>query len=336
MEDVGATTTSPTIAAPNTSASSASSRATSRAARHDRLRGVEIERRRPSVRRLESNPATPGNALVLSIDIRLQALVEQLFGDRRGALVAIDPRERRVPGLCQQAELRPQPVRRRDRRRELARPQRVARQAAAEPGAARHLPAGSTFKPFMALAALTLGKRTPQQTVLIRAFSIRRPPLPRRQGGRPRHRRHVQFDRSSHATPTTTCSPTTSGRPDARLHGAAGFGRLTGIDLQGELKGALPSTRVEAHRATRRGSAEVVRRRDDLPRHRPGLQQLHPCCSWRRPKPPSRPAAALHAASGARGRELRDARRARATVPAARADGLETRASPSSRTRSTA
>src|SRR5205814_3339370 len=45
-----------------------------------------------AVRRLKSNPSTPGNTVVLSIDIRLQALVEQLFGDRRGALVAIDPR----------------------------------------------------------------------------------------------------------------------------------------------------------------------------------------------------------------------------------------------------
>ena len=40
-------------------------------------------------------PATrrpPGNTVELSIDIKLQQLVEQLYGDRRGALVAIDPR----------------------------------------------------------------------------------------------------------------------------------------------------------------------------------------------------------------------------------------------------
>jgi penicillin-binding protein 2 len=48
-----------------------------------------------AVRRLDSHAATPGNKLVLSIDIRLQALVEQMFGDRRGALVAIDPRTAR-------------------------------------------------------------------------------------------------------------------------------------------------------------------------------------------------------------------------------------------------
>ena len=49
-----------------------------------------------AVRRLDSHPPTPGNTLVLSVDIRLQALVEELFGDRRGALVAIDPRNGEV------------------------------------------------------------------------------------------------------------------------------------------------------------------------------------------------------------------------------------------------
>jgi hypothetical protein len=42
-----------------------------------------------AVRQLASKPATPGNTLQLSIDIRLQALVEELYGNRRGALVAI-------------------------------------------------------------------------------------------------------------------------------------------------------------------------------------------------------------------------------------------------------
>ena len=59
---------------------------------------------------LRSNPATPGNTVHLSIDIRLQALVERLYGNRRGALVAIDPRNGEVlafvskptfdPNLC--------------------------------------------------------------------------------------------------------------------------------------------------------------------------------------------------------------------------------------------
>ncbi|MDR2992037.1 MAG: penicillin-binding protein 2, partial [Burkholderiaceae bacterium] len=43
------------------------------------------------VRSLASHPATPGDSLRLTIDIKLQQLVEQLYGNRRGALVAIDP-----------------------------------------------------------------------------------------------------------------------------------------------------------------------------------------------------------------------------------------------------
>ena len=49
-----------------------------------------------AMRRLASHAATSGNTLMLSIDIRLQALVEEMFGDRRGALVAIDPRSGEV------------------------------------------------------------------------------------------------------------------------------------------------------------------------------------------------------------------------------------------------
>ncbi|MBS1179971.1 MAG: penicillin-binding protein 2, partial [Proteobacteria bacterium] len=49
-----------------------------------------------AIRRLSSHAPTPGNTLILSIDIRLQALVEDMFGDRRGALVAIDPRSGEV------------------------------------------------------------------------------------------------------------------------------------------------------------------------------------------------------------------------------------------------
>src|SRR5450830_980031 len=45
-----------------------------------------------ATRRLASSPATPGNTVTLSIDIKLQHLVEELFGERRGALVALDPR----------------------------------------------------------------------------------------------------------------------------------------------------------------------------------------------------------------------------------------------------
>ena len=45
-----------------------------------------------AVRKLASNPSTPGNVVMLSIDIKLQKLIEDMFGSRRGALVALDPK----------------------------------------------------------------------------------------------------------------------------------------------------------------------------------------------------------------------------------------------------
>ena len=52
-----------------------------------------------AVRKLHSQPATPGNSVMLSIDIKLQKLVEDLYGERRGALVALDPRNGEILAL---------------------------------------------------------------------------------------------------------------------------------------------------------------------------------------------------------------------------------------------
>ena len=52
-----------------------------------------------AVRRLDSFPATPGQTVKLSLDIKLQKMIEDLYGDRRGALVAIDPRTGEILAL---------------------------------------------------------------------------------------------------------------------------------------------------------------------------------------------------------------------------------------------
>src|SRR5690606_34936747 len=52
---------------------------------------VEVSAGGRVVRTLSRTPPVPGSNLILSIDIRLQKLAEELFGDRRGALVAIEP-----------------------------------------------------------------------------------------------------------------------------------------------------------------------------------------------------------------------------------------------------
>ncbi len=291
-----------------------------------------------AVRRLKSNPATPGNAIVLSIDIRLQALVEQLFGDRRGALVAIDPAQRRDPRLRQQAELRPEPVRRGDRRRELAGAQRIARQAAPEPGAARHLPARLDLQAVHGAGGADARQADAAADDLRpRLLQLRQPPLPRRQGRRPRHGRHVQVDRPVVRHLLLHARQRPRRRRDARLHGAARLRPGHRHRPAGRAARHAAVDRVEAQRLQEEGSAEVVRRRDDLARHRPGLQLVHDAAAGAGAGDGRRGRPALHAAPGARGRELRDARVARRSRSrrCRRCRGSPS-TSPSSTTRSTA
>ncbi len=113
-----------------------------------------------AVRRLNSHPPTPGDKLVLSVDIRLQALVETMFGDRRGALVAIDPRNGEVLAFVSKPTFDPNLFVDgidADSWREL-------NESIDKPLLNRALrgtyPPGSTFKPFMAMAALNTGKRS--------------------------------------------------------------------------------------------------------------------------------------------------------------------------------
>src|SRR5574343_641978 len=118
-----------------------------------------------AVRRLSSQPATPGNTLVLSVDIKLQALVEELFGARRGALVAIDPRNGEVLAFVSKPTFDPN----------LfvdgidVESWRALNESLDKPLLNRALrgtyPPGSTYKPFMAMAALNTGKRSATETV---------------------------------------------------------------------------------------------------------------------------------------------------------------------------
>ena len=204
---------------------------------------VEMSAGGRAVRRLKSSPAAPGNALVMSIDIRLQAMVEELFGDRRGALVAIDPRNGEVLAFVSKPNFDPN----------LfvdgidVENWRALNESPDKPLLNRALrgtyPPGSTFKPFMALAALTLGKRTPQQTVYDPGFFNFGNHRFRddKEGG---HGTVDMFKSITQSCDTYYYMLANDLGVDA-IHdfmSPLGFGRITGIDLQGEVKGVLPST----------------------------------------------------------------------------------------------
>jgi len=196
-----------------------------------------------AVRRLKSHPATPGNKLVLSIDIRLQAMVEELFGDRRGALVAMDPRSGEVLAFVSKPTFDPNlfvdgiDV---ESWREL-------NESIDKPLLNRALrgtyPPGSTFKPFMAMAALATGKRTPTQITYDGGTF---------QFGNHTFRSHgdgglgqVDMTRSIVKSSNVYYYSLANDMGVDLIHEQLepfGFGRKVGIDLEGEVTGLLPST----------------------------------------------------------------------------------------------
>jgi len=126
---------------------------------------VEIDAGGRALRSLKRIPPVSGNNLVLTMDAKLQEITEQAFGDRKGALVAIEPATGGILALVSTPTFDPNlfvdgitP----DNWKELNEHPNKPMVNRAINGA---YPPGSTFKPFMALAALEMGKRTPNQAI---------------------------------------------------------------------------------------------------------------------------------------------------------------------------
>ncbi|MEO8768238.1 MAG: penicillin-binding protein 2 [Nitrosospira sp.] len=196
------------------------------------------------IRVISRTPPISGNNLTLSLDIKLQEVAEKAFGDRRGALVAIDPTTGGVlafvskPGFdpnlfvdgidSENWDLLNNSIDRPLNNRAL-----------------RGLyPPGSTFKPFMALAGLELKKRTPQQGISDPGYFS----LP---GSTHRFRDwkaggHGYVD--LHKSLVVSCDTYYYGLANDlgidnifNFTGQFGLGKKTGIDIEGEVAGLLPS-----------------------------------------------------------------------------------------------
>ncbi len=196
-----------------------------------------------AVRRLKSHPATPGNTLVLSIDIKLQALVEEMFGDRRGALVAIDPRSGEVLAFVSKPSFDPNLfVDGIDLEN-----WRALNESLDKPLLNRALrgtyPPGSTYKPFMAMAALNTGKRAPGTLINDPGFFMfggHRFGSPENERGGIMNMRRAIVE-SSNAYFYSLANEMGVDLIHEQLE-PFGLGRKTGIDLDGEVTGLLPST----------------------------------------------------------------------------------------------
>ena len=206
---------------------------------------VEIDAGGRAIRALARAEPQSGNNLIVTIDVKLQRVAEEAFQDFRGALVALDPKTGDVLALVSRPGFDPnlfvdgidpanwdalnnspdKPLNNRALRGQY--------------------PPGSTIKPFMALAALTYGKRTPEQTIFDPGHwmlpGVSRPFRDWKPGG------HGTVN--LHRSIVVSCDTFYYGLAndlgvDAihRFMTLFGFGSRTGVDIDGELQGLQPST----------------------------------------------------------------------------------------------
>ncbi len=201
-----------------------------------------------AVRKLASNPSTPGDTVVLSIDIKLQKLIEDMFGERRGALVALDPRTGEVLALVSKPTFDPNLfVDGIDYEN-----WQLLNESIDRPLLNRALrgtyPPGSTYKPFMAMAALETGTRAPSTIIQDNGTWIFAGHQFRSHGDQglgPVDMRAAIVKSSN----VYFYSLANELGVDA-IHdfmAPLGFGQITGIDIQGESRGVLPSKDWKRH-----------------------------------------------------------------------------------------
>jgi penicillin-binding protein 2 len=196
-----------------------------------------------AMRKLASKPATPGNTVKLSIDIKLQRLIEAMYGERRGALVAMDPKTGEVLAFVSKPTFDPNLfVEGID-----SESWQALNESPDKPLLNRALrgtyPPGSTYKPFMALAALETGTRTPEQSVSDPGFYMFGGHRFRddKEGGHGlvnMYRSIVVSCDTYYYTLANDLGVDTIHEQMQRF----GFGDLTGVDILGETRGLLPST----------------------------------------------------------------------------------------------
>ena len=205
---------------------------------------VETDADGHAVRVLSSSPPTPGGNLVLSVDIKLQDIAEKAFGARRGALVALDPNNGQILAYVSMPTFDPNLfVNGIDPDSWKALNESLDKPLINRPLRGIY-PPGSTFKPFVALAGLESGLREPPYSISDPGFYKLPTSSHRYRDWKPGGHGMVDVRKAI----TVSCDTFFYGLAHelgiARLADFSrhfGFGKKSGIDLNGELGGLLPT-----------------------------------------------------------------------------------------------
>ncbi len=213
---------------------------------------VEIDAAGRGIRTLSHTAPVSGNDVTLTLDIRLQQVAELAFGERRGALVAIEPATGGVLALVSKPGFDPNQF------VDGIDPQYWAELNTSpdKPLNNRAIsgvyPPGSTFKPFMALAALQLGKRTARSTIVDPGYFVFGDR--RFRDSKPGGHGIVDLHKSIVVSSDVYYYQLANDMGIDAIAGFMrhfGFGARTGVDLQGEALGVLPSPEWKARRFRR-------------------------------------------------------------------------------------
>ena len=203
------------------------------------------------LRVLERHDPVPGANLVLNLDIRIQRAATEALGERRGAVVAIDPRTGGVLALVStpgfDTNLFVNGISSKD--------YSALRDSLDVPLFNRAIqgvyPPGSTIKPFMGMAGLESGLITPEYTVPDPGWYS----LP---GDSHKYRDWILRIRGTGHAPRVDLNMAIAESCDTYFYDLArrltidrmydylrpfGFGERTGVDTTNERRGVLPSTR---------------------------------------------------------------------------------------------
>ncbi|MBU1225261.1 MAG: penicillin-binding protein 2 [Gammaproteobacteria bacterium] len=197
-----------------------------------------------AVRMLSRIPPVPGKDLRLHLDVELQAVAERAFGDYLGGLVALDPNTGGVLALVSRPGFDPNlfvdgidPESWKGLNESPERPMvnRVLRGI---------YPPGSTLKPFMALAGLELGLRRPGDSIVDPGYFSLPNSRHRFRDWKPGGHGVVDLKRSISQSCDTYYYKLAVDMGIDRMHdylAKFGLGEKTGIDMEGESSGLLPS-----------------------------------------------------------------------------------------------
>lgn len=210
---------------------------------------VETDAGGHAVRTLSHTNPISGDNLVLYLDSKMQAIAEQAFGSFRGALVALDPKTGGVLAFVSHPEFDPNL---------FVDGIDSANWAALNDSPDRPLlnralrgsyPEGSTIKPFMALAGLHYGLRTPQDAISDPGYFSLPGSSHRYRDWKPNGHGTVNLHNSIVQSCDTYYYRLANEMGIDRTHSFLsqfGFGQKTGIDMAGELAGVLPSPQWKA------------------------------------------------------------------------------------------